>query len=383
MSHNVIELNGKRYDASTGKFLGPADKASATGKAIDGIVGPISLRATLPAKPHQPATTGHSHHVPVNSETHVQHHGVGPHHEPARPAHAHERQHTKTLMRHAVHRPDNSFKRHLKVETRTDLLVKTPTIDLAPKLSINSVDKDRLKRAKHIARSKLVSRFGNILLQKSATTVTKSVATAATSLPVAIKRQPEHIPAKPMLKQPSTDIFERALAQANSHKQPAPALKHSPKKGRRVHRALGMVLSSLAVIFIIGFIGYQNIPNVQIRLAASKAGIDASLPRWQPSGFKIGKLMYGPGTVTVNFIDTSASHSFSLIQTASNWDTTALLNNYVLLNNNTFNTVESAGSTIYTYGNNNATWVNGGIWYKLTTNGALSTSQIVNIATSL
>jgi hypothetical protein len=72
-----------------------------------------------------------------------------------------------------------------------------------------------------------------------------------------------------------------------------------------------------------------------------------------------------------------------LTQTASNWDSQALKENFVATVGKDYQVVQSAGRTIYTYGDNNATWVNGGIWYKIDSAGSLTSVELVDLATSM
>ena len=296
------------------------------------------------------------------------------------PQHAQARQpqRAKTLMRHVVHQPAPSLKRRVKAVTRTDILVHKPHFDIVPKHPVQAIDPRRMQRAKRIARSQLISKFGNVQLAPKQP--------VATSKPVAAVPKHAALPAithvESPMKQPSTDIFERALATANSHRMP-PFPARPAKRGRRLRRIVSVAASSFAIILIIGFIAYQNAASLHMRVVAARAGISASLPHWQPDGYRIAKFSYGSGNVTVSFVSPAADRSFSLTQSASNWNSATLLSEYVYPNNSSYNTITSAGTTIYTYGSNNATWVNGGIWYKLDTNGALSTSQIVRIAESM
>ena len=46
-------------------------------------------------------------------------------------------------------------------------------------------------------------------------------------------------------------------------------------------------------------------------------------------------------------------------------------------------TIDTAGRTVYIYGNDNASWVDNGIWYQVTSNGDLSNTDVLNIASSL
>jgi hypothetical protein len=71
------------------------------------------------------------------------------------------------------------------------------------------------------------------------------------------------------------------------------------------------------------------------------------------------------------------------VQKQSTWDSTALHDNFVAAKNGSYQTIQSAGRTIYTYGNGNATWVNSGVWYQVTSNGSLKMNDLVNLANSM
>ena len=293
------------------------------------------------------------------------------HHHSPRPTNHHQPQRATTLMRHVVHQPAASLKRHTKVTVPTDILSKIPHFDIVPKHSISVIDQNRLKRAERIAKSKFISRFGNMMAQPQPTIIShpKPIQPAKAAPLPAITRQP------------SDDVFERALAHATSHVQPA--VKHKKHAAKKSHfrRLTSISVASLALLTIMGFVAYQNVGQIQVHIASSKAGINAVLPKWQPSGFTIGTVHSSPGTVAVNFH--GSNKSFSLVQTATKWDNTSLFDNFVFPDSNSYETVQAAGNTIYTYNNNNATWVSNGIWYKLISNGALSSSQLVNIAVSM
>ena len=384
---NILELNGKRYDADTGSLLGDADShaphAAASPKRIDGLIAPPKK---TPGVTHAASAAKPAHHQPVLHEVRERTKPVtadvrrtpGPH------TPAHQPEPSKTLMRHAVNAPAASLKRRAKTTSHTGSLVKAPAASIMPKLSFHSVDDYRLKRAQHIARSKLISRFGSLetpLLTRPQSHTASRVQPRTTS-PAVHAASSAAVPNSS--RQASHDIFERALAQANSHRQPPVPPRHKPAPiRRRVHHAASIAASSLAVLLIVGFIAYQNTANIQMRIASSRAGINATMPRWQPSGYAVGGFTYSPGTVAVNFHNTgNEQRNFSLTQTTSNWDSAALLSDFVSAENSSYNSIQADGRLIYTYGNNNATWVSGGIWYKLTTNGNLSTSQLVHLATS-
>src|SRR5581483_11461597 len=180
------------------------------------------------------------------------------------------------------------------------------------------------------------------------------------------------------------DIFEQAIAYARSHEQPTPKAlgtlkaKHSHRK----HNKIAGVFASIAMLAALsGFIFWQNRTDIELQLASARSGVPASMPAYKPDGYAIKGLTYSPGTVTIGF--SSHTGSFNVVQKSSNWDSETLLQNYVATSGQAYNAYQAAGRTVYVYGNDNATWVNGGIWYQIKDSGQLSKSQLINLATSM
>lgn len=354
---HVLELNGRRYNALTGQLLD-----SEAAKSVDGILA--SAPTPEPAKPrpepiktaqpaHYPAHKGQAMDIQRGPVHHAKHHPV---------------QHSKTLMRQAVHRPSPSLKRQHHAVAHTGALVSKIRFDIVPKHSAMVVDEERLRRAKKIARSGLIQRFA--MQQPAPRRLTPAYEQRPSPAPV-----PRATPAR------EDDVFEHALAIASHHE--TAATKKKPTKARRLRQITSIAASCLAIVMILGFVAYQNAATIELKLASSRSGVNASLPAWQPSGFHLGTFAYGPGTVTVKYNNPASGQHFDITQTASNWNSSSLLSDYVYPHNETYDTILSNGTTIYTYGQQNATWVNGGIWYRLTSDGTLSPDQIVNIATSM
>lgn len=386
---NIIELNGKRYDALTGALLEDATpapavpSAPATAKAspnairfIDGFVRPAHTAdlTPQPAKPHtdivRPGPNSIPHRVPSRSQT---------------------------LMRNAVSRPDASFKRTINVVGNTQALVGQPEIKVAPKLSHPHVDPIKRERAAQIPRSEQISRYA-VRLPETPAEVPALTPIAAPAVaerpainqtvtqarPVPVNTPAVTSPAQAPVAAGSMDVFERALQRANSHQEktatPEPnEAKHSFFR----HRFVGFGAAAAAVLVLGGFIAYQNQTNISMHYAASKAGIAASLPGSSPKGYEAGRLTYSSGLVAVSYKNPNSGQGFNLIQRQSNWDSDALREDFVADQSKYYNTIEAAGRTIYTYGDNNATWVNGGIWYRIDSPGGLTTDQIVKLATSI
>ena len=154
MNASTIVLNGKRYDAITGKFLGEVKGAQQTApavKAIDGFVRAAPQRGHAMPVARRPVvqTAAASQTMPANTAPNgalsIAVRRAAPHHIPA-----HQPQKARTLMRTGVHRPAAGFKRQTKVAVHTGALVRQPHFDIVPKASISTVDEDRLKRAKRV-----------------------------------------------------------------------------------------------------------------------------------------------------------------------------------------------------------------------------------------
>lgn len=339
---HIIELNGKRYDAITGKMITPATHSQA--KAAVSAVKKASLDGfTRAVKPF----TSPNNTVP-----------------------AHKVEKSKTLMRKTVAKP--TAQKVAAEETRTA----KGKAHIEPSVSAASAHK--LARAKVIQKSALVRRFGDMVPfkpaqprqdekpQKAARVQAAATATAITS-----------------------STLSSGLANADSHEQPktkrlrphvrlAKRLKISP----RVLSAGSLLLAGLVIG---GFFAYQNVPNLTMRLASAKAGVHGTLPGYQPAGFALnGRIAYKPGQITIGYKSNSDSRNFTITQSTSSWNSETLVQNYdALKNNSSYLAVPTKGKTVYIYSGSNATWVDGGIWYKIEGDSQLNSDQLLSLANSM
>jgi hypothetical protein len=348
--NNIIEINGKRYDARTGKSLdgGPAQH--------------VKTPSVVPAAPAK---------KPVIRR---QARSTGPH------AKSHAPSASKTLMRHAVKKPD--AQRHVKVQAPIDALVKHSDVAIVGSKSIQRLDGERLRRARRTKQSRLVSRFS---ANQPTAAVTAQVLSASKpagaplSSDVIQPHTPHQQAATHHSKQTTTSaLLEHALLQADSHKQPPVK---SAKAGRAKRRAAIGGTAALAVMLIV-VIATQNMAGAKLQVASAQAGFSATLPGYQPPGFGQIKLKSAPGVVTVNYKSRSDNRVYSITQKTSPWNSLALRDSYVAANDHHYETVATAGRTVYLFGEANATWVNNGIWYLIQTNGSLSNQQLVKLAAS-
>ena len=379
---NSIELNGKIYDVATGRQIKatlsqPQVKkltnqrpktVSKKGTIVDGFVRtqiPIKNNTQQKTqKKHTPAKNGQIHKASLANNIGI------------------NLQKSRTLMREAVKKP--SIKKHEDNRLST------------------KHDKERLQRAQKVKKSNRIKRFVSPLhnnakniTQKAHNNGTKqdkaprneNTYTNASYLtaisPISQKTESR---AKPHSK--SEEAIANAMLKANSHQ----ARKSRPERPKhRLARNLGfsrkaanMALTALTIIILGGFVLYQNIPNLSMRIASSRAGFSANMPGYKPSGFSMsGPVEYGPGKVKISFSSNSDQRSFSLTQQVSNWNSSALVDNYMVASNKQYQTFDDNGKTIFIYDSSNATWVSGGVWYQIEGDSSLNSDQLLKIANSI
>lgn len=361
---NSIVLNGKLYDAVTGELIHaqtPQPKAShkqawvhkKKGLVIDGVYH-SSKSHHLQAKPKSsPAKNTPSH-------SHTQHQSTA--------ARAHKPQRPATLMRQAVKKPGHN---NMAVETQEHLDERTA---------------QRLARAQNVPKSRHISRFTSPHHSHASSTahrpVPKKHAQLTVQEPPIIKEQHSHAKHHDH-KQSTTTTSEQLVANAlkNAHAHEA---KQRPLKKVRQHKAARFVLASAAFLLLAGFFLYQNIPNLSMQVAARRAGFAATQPGYRPAGFTQDKLVsYSPGKITISFHSNTDDRAYQLTQQVSNWNSQALADNFLASKSQEYQTYQANGKTIYVFGDSNATWVNGGIWYQVSGDSSLSSDQLVKIANSI
>lgn len=151
------------------------------------------------------------------------------------------------------------------------------------------------------------------------------------------------------------------------------------KKGFAI--AAGMAVISLVLL---GYLVHLNLPDISVRVTAMQTGIEKIYPSYVPSNYRLdGLVKEDAGRVTMNFKN-SDGKKFVLLEEKSNWDSAAVLSNYVKKNwGNDYTIAKGQGLTIYVSGSN-AAWVNGGVFYVISDDsGSLSTSDLHDIAVSL
>jgi hypothetical protein len=362
---NSIEINGKRYDTTTGLAVKPNGSAK-TGGSLDGVISKTSTKVTLAAPRTKPT-------VPITPLSASKLMDMKPPKRPARiaaqNAGSHVPQGSATLMRHVVQKPGKSLKRRHAAQGPTDAVLARPTQTVALKHSASVVPADRLARAVQANQSSHISRFTKH--QAPAAKATPPIPSAAVTRPVAPPQRP-------------LDVFEIAMQRATSHEQlPVIHYKHPRSRQLFSKRRTSIAATAVTILLVVGLIGFQYRTTIALHLATGKAGFSAVIPAYQPSGFSIGKLNASAGTVAINFHSNSDQRSYAITEKPSAWDSATLRDNFVASADSHYQSVQVGGRTVYLYGKNNAAWVNGGIWYQVQSGGALSDHQLSELAASL
>lgn len=157
--------------------------------------------------------------------------------------------------------------------------------------------------------------------------------------------------------------------------------KKDQKKGLRRLVIIGVVILALLVG---AFVAWRLIPSISVSIAATQAGIAATYPEYTPDGYSLSQpVTYSDGEVALKFTSNSNDNYYTVNQTRSSWDSSAVLDNVVTpAAGADYTTTKERGLTIYSYGTS-AAWVNGGILYQIDSKAPLTGDQIRKIATSL
>jgi hypothetical protein len=351
-SQNFIEINGKKYDAVTGVMYTGSSPSPVSRPVVDGFV-------------RRPKDTSS-----VRSSLHsAKKHTVTP-------------QKSKTLMRAAVKKP-------VHIVPKSEISAKPAAKTLYGKATItprtHAVPSHRQKIASTTQKSAYVQKFG-----------APAIPTAKVA-PLEVRTAPPHIDvskapvAAPInnLHAKKSDLLDRALEAAQGHKEPF--YEHKKSWRTRVAKKIGVSGRAIAIsttvlsgLVLGGLYAYQNVPKLAMRVAASRAGFNASMPSYSPAGFSFsGPVQYSSGQVVVGFKSNTDDRQYKLTQQTSNWSSDSLLSNFITNNNKQYQTYQDRGRTIYIYDDTNATWVDGGIWYQIEGKSQLTSDQLVRIAASL
>ena len=183
-----------------------------------------------------------------------------------------------------------------------------------------------------------------------------------------VKKANEELRAKKAQKQKisNQEVKAFAISQAiEKSRQESKKAKKSKQKGFFANKKfLSFSLSFAVAIFGVGYLTYTNLPDIA-------------------DGYSPKGLAYFDGN-NVNFEYKKNNSNYKIQQTQSDWDSSALLQNYVNQKwSEDYSTTYSNGLTIYSNHRGESVWVNNGKLYKVEASDKISDDEIRKIATSL
>ena len=334
----IVEINGRKYDANTGQIVSETPTAT---PVIDGFKAPIASSSVNSAPKLRTVNTANSIHQ-----------------QPQKTKKLHPAAVKKTVVPNTV-------------ISKSSTLRKPAAADVQPAV-VQNPQSTRQERATLQTKSEHIRRF-QASVQEAPAPVEDQVEPEQVAAPIA--PMPRAVPARP------SNVVEQSQPEVQTEKKKPGFLKRATQRRPRLVPA---AIMTVAVLAIGGYVAYQNIPNMALRLAAQRAGFNASLPGYSPSGFGFsGPVSYAEGVVELEYSSTSDDRSYSLVQKESSWDSQSLLDNFVTANSDDYLTFQERGLTVYIYDTSNATWVDGGIWYTVEGNSLLTSEQLLKIAGSL
>ena len=378
----TVEINGRKYDAKTGKVLKQSvvtssfAKTTATalkkplslGKNIDGIAHKPQNHQNNTAKQHTASTPKPTQRSVIHSRTSAK---------PVRRT----IEKSKTLVRTAVKKPQPIAGIH-----STSAMISTPkTAPLNYQPALNSLASRVSSSVKQVAQNPNISHFGTM----TKNSFTKVVSNIGVSVP------PNNLEASPPLIFNKKRGKNKEKPQVFNHRAPkhnyqtasnSPSEKLAKRLSRRVKinpRTAAICISILAILFLGSFLAYQKMPQVAIKVAARGAGFNGRLPEDIPAGYSFkGPVEYREGYIALHYKSNSDNREFTITQQPKTWTSDSLLTNYIEANDLKYQTSISNGLRVFVFNEGNATWVDKGVWFNITGEGSLSSDQILNIASS-
>lgn len=154
-----------------------------------------------------------------------------------------------------------------------------------------------------------------------------------------------------------------------------------PKKHR--FRFSTIMATAGAMAIIVGLGVYISLPTISVKLAASRAGINAKSP-YALSGYSLdNNIAAQPGKVTISYKSASGNGGYSVTQESDRSTTDyALRLNVSRQNGGSYQEMDVNGKTVLLYGNK-ATWLAGDMRYTIDGSDMMDSNQLRSIVKSL
>lgn len=320
MTKSTITINGRTYDAITGMPVNTAGQATSKPQM------PVSNKAVTDIRP---AAKRQAHEIPAAAQ--------------------------------AIH----------QVTQRSQTLQRAPLKKPAA----------QLPRSNHIR--KFQPTTAQTVLKQVQHSITEPTTAEARMHPVIAKAMQAQAPQPQSQQLSGSDLKEQLIKERLAEVVTPTAKQKSGNWLSRQPRLATILSSTLALLILGGYLTYITLPSISLKVAASRAGVNATMPEYKPDGYSLdGPITYSPGEVTISYKSNTNTTGYKLVQKETSWDSQAVLDNYVTKLTDNYLTFQERGITVYTFGSK-AVWVNGGLLYTVDGDAALSSDQILRLATSI
>jgi hypothetical protein len=398
----TIQINGKLYDAKTGKVVANNSpnqispmptKPHNNGVVMDGVARRKSGSVVTNLNPSQvkPKPILHKTNQPYATDIFKPKNNVVNHHSHNS---VHNAQKSQTLNRKAVKKPMIKSKPAVHTKVTTPVATMHSRVEHSATgrgMLLKKVPQNRLVRAINSPKSSLVTKFGvnrnnkpqlspHLKVQQS------PIGNYQPKINEPQLKNPVHqIDASTL--SPKRSVFEDHLIKSNtaSARAKKDANRKKYKKFKLSPKFVSITAVFVAFVLMGGFFAYQNIPSVGMRIAAQKAGFNGSLPGSVPAGYAFkSPILAESNNISVTYQNSADNRNFVLVQRPTNWSSESLLTNYLLDSQFRYQVYRDKGLTVYIYNGSNATWVDKGVWYSVTSEeNSLSSEQLLELASSI
>jgi hypothetical protein len=147
-------------------------------------------------------------------------------------------------------------------------------------------------------------------------------------------------------------------------------------------RPTAVVMTVIGLSLMGLFLWQSNYPDISIKLASLRAGLTASVPSFVPNGWsKAQDVKTSDGGLSYELV--KDGRKLKIEQQRTDWDSQAVLEQYVLARTPDYLAMQAQGLTIYMYEGNQAAWVNQGTLYTISGDHGVEQDDIIRMATSL
>jgi hypothetical protein len=295
-------------------------------------------------------------------------------------------EHSKTLMRDAVKKPDITKIKHQKDVAQTHLkrVVERGAAVSAPARETIST------HAKAIRNSEFLNKVNQLATPANPIKPNPEIIQTTANSEVHLKNLNHLSQIETGQIDPAVDleaIFSEASLKLSDSHQPITRKEtrfyESIANKLRISVRLLFIISLVLFVLILGSVSsYLFSDNLNMYMANQMTNLHGILPTYSPTGYSIQSIKYFKSKPTGSIQITYASGNgqyYGITEQATTWDSQALVSNTVIPEvGNNFKTYQIAGRSVYIY-QQTAVWVDAGIYYMMTNKAGISNNQITQI----